>query len=158
MLTGFCFAAPGSEFDILEAGEDDFCLYLREHCYLSGTNVVAMDLETKNKIPYGVRDLIHSGIKVVIVDPVYSPIHDKQVLPLNVHRDHTTLGNHYPGAVCVGRLLVQQVLDIRASQLRRIVICLNHGSETPVLNNLDFKALGWKVNSISNDGVLFAEL
>lgn len=158
MLTGFCFAAPGSEVDILEASEDDFCLYLREHCYLKGTGVVAMDIDTKNKIPYGVRDLIHSGLDIIIVDPVYSPIHDKQVLPLNIHRDITTLGNHYPGAVCIGRLLVQQILDIRQSHLRHITACFNHGSDSPVLNTLDLKALGWTITSKINDGVLFAEL
>lgn len=157
MLTGFCFTTPTMNcLDVLDITEDDFCLYLREHCQLTGINTIAMDRDTKDKIPYGVIDLIHAGLRVVIVDPVYSPINDKKVLPLCVHRDMTTLSNHYHGAVCVGRLMVQMVLDHRQSHLRRITACLNHDSETPLINSLPLKEMGWELNSTQDNSVIYA--
>lgn len=155
MLTGYCFAGENKQLDVLTVEEDDFCLFLTDYCQRNGITKIAMDLETRRSIHYGVIDLIHAGFKIIVVDPVYSPINDKHVLPLDVHRTLSTLGNHHPGSVCIGRLLVQMVL---AGHLGAVTSLQDSGSESPLLNHLPMTTLGFlgcQVNSKIENEVSF---
>jgi len=145
MLTGFCFGAKGSSLDILKVKEDDFCILLMDYCKERNITDIAMDVDTRFAIKYGVMDMMHNGFNVIIVDPSYSPIADDRVLPLNIHRNLATLGNYYPSVVCIGRLLIQMILSNKVAFTEFVSV----EEEGEVLNSVPLKDMGW--SGISKD-------
>lgn len=142
MLPAFCFNKPGTELEVLRVVEDDFCFHLVDYCRSENIETIVMDLETRYTMKYGVMDLLAMGYKIVVVHPNYSPITDKRVLPLDVHRDLETLHQHFPSSVCIGNLVIQLGLKRMLSK----ITCMEEEGET--LNILPLKSIqGWKIIS-----------
>ena len=106
-MHGFCFSEYGEELEICyPQSSPDFFVLLMDHMKRLDINKVAVSLDTYKFNIWGIKDLLRAGYKVIVVDPVYSPINDEEVLPVHVHRNKETLAKHHDDCIVIGDDLI----------------------------------------------------
>lgn len=153
-MKGFCFSTKGKEAQVLKPVDgDDFVFYLNLWARQEGVTHIAMTLEDRNALSWGVRDMMNDGLRVIVVDPAYSPIGDALVLPLLVHRNVGTLGKVYPDCGVIGRLIGEYV-DGRNLESVKV-----HFQDGEPLYDMPLDRSGWVVtSSAGNDQELKSRL
>lgn len=141
-MRGFCFSEIGKELSIQYPDPNtDFFIFLTDHAKKENISEVALSHGDYKLCRLGVKDLLSYGLKVVIVDPCYSPIDDEEVLPVYVHRNIDTLDKHYPDCIVIGELIAY---CHRHRKLQQIKSYFQDGVGQYKMNAL---SSGWRVLS-----------
>lgn len=139
-MKAFCFSEEGKELSILRPDPNtDFFLFLTDFAKQHGHNIVAVTYKDLQQCRLGIKDLLNYGLRVVVVDQVYSPISDTPVIPVWVHRNALTLQQYYPDCIVIGELIpIYQ-------RLRQLELIKTYFQDGVPLVNMDALKSGWVI-------------
>lgn len=147
---GFCFSQPGKELGVTNLVEDDFALFLSAYAKTNGMDTILMDLQSRCTMRYGVEQLLKEGLKIVVMDPDYSPIvHDAQlgvkVLPVDVARSWPQFEKMHPRAVITSAKHIERFVQCRALSMMKAYFVPGTGDHQIKIMGRS----GWYVSSSS---------
>ncbi|AUV59136.1 hypothetical protein HOS86_gp020 [Klebsiella phage vB_KpnM_KpS110] len=145
-MHGFCFSQIGEQLTILhpDAGTD-FYLFLSDYARDLGVNAIAMSKDDMKFGKLGTKDLLRYGFNVIVVDPVYSPIQDEDIIPVGVHRNIETLHKYYPDCIVIGEIIPY------FHKRRRLQTIKSYFQEGQASVIMDVLTSGWVVKSTTGN-------
>lgn len=146
-MQAFCFSEYGKELDICRPeSSPDFFVLLLDYLKRERINKVVISKLTLDANYWGVKDLLRERHSVIVVDTLYSPIGEKEVLPLHVHRDIATLSKYHDESIIIGPDLISHFHPRR--QLASVKTYFQDGGGS---YKMDVLTSGWVVRNSSGN-------